>query len=69
MKGLGELLLVVAAVLIFVVYADAMSNVLDMPDVHVSNSSQQCVNVINYAPEDDYSCENLPEIYNQVWVK
>ena len=69
MKGLGELLLLVSTGLVFVVYADAMTSVLDMPDVHVSNSSQECVEVINFAPEDNYSCENLPEIYNHVWVK
>ena len=55
--------------MVFVVYADAMTSVLDMPDVHVSNSTQECVEVINFAPEDNYSCENLPEIYNHVWVK
>ena len=67
MKGLGELLLVVSAVLVFVVYA--MSNVLDMPDVHFSNSSQECVKVINYDENDNYTCEVLPTKYNQVWVK
>lgn len=64
-----ELVLLIAAVLVFVVYADAMTGVLDMPDVHVSNSSEECVEVINYSPDDSYSCENLPKIYNHVWVK
>ena len=38
------------------------------PDVHVSNETNKCVKVINYNNEG-YSCNNMPERYNHVWVK
>jgi len=37
------------------------------PDVYVSNTTNECVKVINYG--SDYSCENMPTKYNKVWVK
>lgn len=42
---------------------------LDMPDVWYSYSSGECVKVLNYAEDDNYSCENLPRKFNHVWVK
>jgi hypothetical protein len=39
-----------------------------MPDVHVSYSTRECVEVINYA-DTDYSCENYPVKFNHVWVQ
>ena len=44
-------------------------NASAMPDVHVSYSTDECVRVINYNAEDDYSCYKLPKKYNHVWVK
>lgn len=46
-----------------------LMSVIDMPDVHMSNSTGECVEVINYHPDDAYTCDNLPERYNHVWVK
>lgn len=42
---------------------------MNIPDVHVSNSTGECVEVINWNEEDNYSCEELPSKYNHVWVK
>jgi len=42
-------------------------NILDQPDVHFSNSTGECVKVINYG-DDEYSCDDLPKRYNHVWV-
>lgn len=42
---------------------------LEMPDVWYSYSSGECVKVLNYAKDDNYSCENLPRKFNHVWVK
>lgn len=42
---------------------------LEMPDVWYSYSSGECVKVLNYAEDDNYSCENLPRKFNHVWVK
>lgn len=49
--------------------AYAFSTSLTIPDVHVSHSTGNCVEVINYAEGDNYSCENLPSKFNHVWVK
>lgn len=48
------------AILGTVVYA------MSIPDVVVSYSTGNCVEVINYA-DTDYSCENMPSKYNHVW--
>lgn len=47
----------------------ALTTSLDIPDVYVSHSTNECVTVINYTDEDTYSCENMPKRYNHVWVK
>ena len=47
----------------------AMYSAADMPDVHFSNSTGECVRVINYDPRFDYNCNNYPEKYNHVWVQ
>ena len=46
-----------------------LSSVVSMPDVHISHSTGECVEVINYDERFDYTCENYPEKYNHVWVK
>ena len=47
----------------------ALETALDLPDVYWSNTTNECVGVVNYAKADDFSCENLPSKYNKVWVK
>jgi len=54
---------------IFGMAVNAVENVLDMPDVYWSNTTNECVGVVNYANGDDYSCNDLPSKYNKVWVK
>tara|TARA_B100000929_G_scaffold290599_1_gene284956 strand:+ start:91703 stop:91906 length:204 start_codon:yes stop_codon:yes gene_type:complete len=39
------------------------------PTVKISHSSGECVEVINYTKETRFSCDNLPEKYDHVWVK
>ena len=41
---------------------------LTIPDVHVSYSTNDCVEVVNWS-DTNYSCENMPKKYNHVWVK
>lgn len=41
---------------------------LDRPDVHFSNSTGECVRVLNYLPGDEYTCDDMPKSYNHVWV-
>ena len=42
---------------------------LSIPDVYVSYETNQCVQVLNYAEGDTYSCENMPTKFNHVWVQ
>jgi hypothetical protein len=42
---------------------------LSMPDVWFSYSTDECVKVINYDKDDQFSCENLPTKFNHVWIK
>lgn len=46
-----------------------LTTATSIPDVQVSHSSNECVQVINYNEDDTYSCENMPTKYNKVWVK
>lgn len=46
-----------------------MDDAMNIPDVHKSNSTGECVEVINWDPEDNYTCEELPSKYNLIWVK
>jgi hypothetical protein len=48
---------------------NAFIEAVDIPDVHWSNTANECVDVVNYAKNDEFSCENLPSKYNKVWVK
>jgi hypothetical protein len=36
--------------------------------VLVSNSTGECVDVFNYREKDQYTCQNLPDRYNHIWV-
>jgi len=53
-------------VLGFALYA--MNKSLNIPDVVVSASSGNCVRVLNYNATH-YTCDNMPETYNQIWGK
>lgn len=61
---LGTLGVIAAAAGIVALMLSAAS----IPDVHTSYASGECVKVINYT-DDNYSCENMPTRYNNVWVK
>ena len=44
-----------------------ISSYLDMPEVHVSHTTKQCVRVITKDGPGD--CSELPEKYHRVWVQ
>ena len=49
-----------------------LSAMLNIPDVLVSYSTNECVEVVNYTEADaieNYTCNNLPSKFNHVWVK
>ena len=68
MKYIKDSLFVMVSVLIFG-YVYASPGIWSAPQVYVSNSTNECVRVINYSESDEWSCENLPELYTHVWVK
>lgn len=49
--------------------AYAVLDAMSLPDVHFSYETDECVRVLNYVESDQYSCENLPNKFNHVWVK
>ena len=69
MKGLNEIFIGMIASIAVFAYCNVVGNVIDIPDVHVSNGTGECVKVINYAEDDEYTCDVLPRKYNHVWVK
>jgi hypothetical protein len=68
MKFIKDSVFVMVSILI-IGYVSAAPGIWSAPQVHVSNSTNECVRVINYNASDDYSCDNLPELYSHVWVK
>ena len=52
-----------------VLFYALLDNMLSIPDVHFSYSTDECVKVLNYTEGDNYSCENLPSKFNHVWVQ
>jgi hypothetical protein len=44
------------------------NSALSIPDMHVSNTTGECVKVINYN-DTTYTCESQPTKYNHIWVK
>jgi hypothetical protein len=69
MNGLKEVMFGTAAVLVVAIWSQAVATTLDIPEVHVSSLTEECVRVINYTETHDYSCDNLPATYSHVWVK
>lgn len=58
----------VVGAIILVAALGGVDSVLDLPDVHFSSQTGECVRVVNYAESDDYNCYEMPKKYNKVWV-
>lgn len=58
-----------AGAILITLFANAVETSLDRPDVHISNSTGECVRVLNYVEDHKFTCEDLPSKYNNVWVK
>jgi len=39
-----------------------------LPAVEISHSTGECVKVLNFRKNDNYSCEHLPEAYEEIWI-
>jgi len=51
----------------FTIVIYLLNSALNMPDVYFSYSTKECTKVVNYGTM--YTCDNLPEKYNHIWVK
>lgn len=70
MKALKELLIpVLCLALVFAGLIAGLIQTSSMPDVHISNSTGECVRVVNYDARFDYTCQNYPDKYNHIWVQ
>ena len=65
-KALGIPVMVGVAV---VALGFAVNNALSLPDVYFSYSTDECVKVVNYKEDHNYSCELLPAKFHHVWVQ
>lgn len=63
---------VVAMALMGLALVYSFARALDMPEVHQSWSTKECVSVDDPAAKHEgrepYTCDNLPERYHRVWV-
>jgi len=63
----NTLIITAAFVAGFTLVIYLLNSALNMPDVYFSYSTKECTKVVNYGTM--YTCENLPEKYNHIWVK
>ena len=69
MKHVTEVLLAMGAIVSALGAAFVIGSYVDsIPDVHFSNATGTCVKVVSFN-EDEYTCNDLPEKFNTVWVK
>lgn len=62
------------AVALVAFLAWAFLQAVDMPEVHVSSATGECVRVVDFMAkgegrESEYSCGRLPDRYDRVWVR
>ena len=46
-----------------------VDSALSLPDVQFSYKTNECVKVLNYVEDENFSCENLPSKFNHVWIQ
>ena len=66
LKGIAATVLTICTVVVAIKITADLANI---PDVYVSNSTQECVKVLNYVEHENYTCDDMPSRYNQVWVR
>ena len=52
---------------IITMFGVVLNKAMALPDVHFSYETGNCVKVVNYNQDDNYSCENLPTRFYHVW--
>lgn len=70
---LGYVAVFVAVAMLTLLVLHQFIVLLDRPEVHVSYSSGQCVEVVDHKAKhegkpSEWSCDHLPKSYEHVWV-
>lgn len=69
-KKFSQICLSIAVFLLAIItVAFIVDYISTLPDVHFSYATNQCVEVVNYSSNDNYTCDNLPPKFYHVWVK
>lgn len=73
-SGVSYGMLVVVVLGLAALAISQVADILDRPEVRVSHSTGQCVEVKDYKAEHEglpskWSCDNLPSSYERVWVE
>lgn len=55
-------------IVILAAFVLLISDICKMPDVYYSFKQNHCVRVVNFDPDNYYTCENLPTRYNLIYV-
>ncbi len=58
---------IISCIIVVLVYS--LTSLPALPQVRVSHSTGECVEVINYDKRFNYTCETLPGRYEHVWVQ
>ena len=69
MKSMSDIVVYATACLLGAVCVFVLIGVLNTPEVQFSNTTGECVKVINFTADEVYSCDNMPAKYSRVWVK
>ena len=60
--------IVIGGICIAILFA-IVASALSLPDVQFSYKTNECVKVLNYVEDENFSCENLPSKFNHVWIQ
>ena len=63
----GYLLMAVMVCGVTVGLVLAIDSAASLPDVHFSYKTNDCVKVVNYIQDHNYTCDDLPTKYYHVW--
>jgi hypothetical protein len=66
--AISGLLFALSVALLFALSV-AFLGAMSLPEAHFSNSTGECVEVINHDERFNFTCETLPDKYTHVWVQ
>lgn len=64
-----EIIIIICTIFISLLLILIISEMAKVPTVSTSYATGKCFKVINYDPDNSYSCNNLPKKYNHQYVK